>query len=206
MPAAGTVRVGMILGGQDHVEGINHDRWLRQARAADEAGVPAVLVGGPPGTEIVRAAAVAAQTRWVRIAVVVHLSHEDPVTLAEEIAVLDNLAGGRIVVLTEGGTEADRAMLRSALAGDAVRGVTITPPPVQLNLPVFDASWAEGRFVTWDGDPADLVRRAAPSIVAELSRRFVPDPAPDTAPDPAPDPAPDTAPGTIGGALPDGTL
>ncbi len=162
----GDIRLGMVLDQADHAARIE------RARAADEAGVPAVLVSGPVGTEILRAAQVAAHTRWVRIAVVVHLSAEDPVTLAEEIAVLDNIAGGRIVVLTEGGTGAERELLRSALAGETVRGVTISPPPVQLQVPVQDAAWATGRFLRWDGDPADLLRQAAPPMVAALSAAF----------------------------------
>jgi hypothetical protein len=159
-----TAHPGIILDGDG----------FERARAADDAGVPAVLVSGPPGTEMVRAAAVAAQTRWVRIAIMVDLDDEDPVTLAEEIAVVDSLSGGRVVVLTRGGTDHEQTMLRSALAGAVVRGVTISPPPLQPNLPVHEAAWAEGRFVAWDGDPAELVRLAAPPIVAELSRRFAP--------------------------------
>ncbi len=167
-------RRGMILDDDAGSDAEGRAAWLQRARAAEEAGVPALLVSGPPGTEIVRAAAVAAQTRWVRIVVVVDLDDEDPVTLAEELAVLDNLAGGRVVVLTKGGSAHEQAMLRSALAGEVVRGVTISPPPAQLNLLVHEAGWASGRFITWDGDPAEVVRSCAPPIVTELSRRFAP--------------------------------
>ena len=157
------------------------DLLVARAIAAENAGIYAVLVGGGPGTETLRAAAVAAHTRWIRIVVRLHLDHEDPVTLAEEIAVLDNLTNGRVMVLADadaGGHDGhdghnDLALLRAALQGQEVRGVTISPPPVQPALEIWRVGEEPLARLGWQGDPIDLARRGAPPVVAALAERFL---------------------------------
>ena len=85
---------------------------------AEGAGVPFVHVTSTPGSEAAVGAAVAATTSAIRIIVGVHLGDENPVTLAEEIAVLDNLSNGRVAVIAE---------LGSLPAGAADRGRVVAP-------------------------------------------------------------------------------
>ena len=66
------------------------------ARQADLLGVWAVLVGGgPSGTEVSEAASIAIATDHVHLAVWVDGSSEHPLTLAEEISILDHLSERR---------------------------------------------------------------------------------------------------------------
>ena len=93
-----------------------------------------------------------------------HLGDEHPVTLAEEIVVLDNLSNGRIGVIgelgsldTEAATE-DVTLLRASWAGRPIRhrglrwqvpaglaghvapdAVMVTPAPAQLDVPLWVA-------------------------------------------------------------------
>ena len=160
-----------------------------RAVAAEAAGLAMVLVEGPMGSETIRAAGVAAQTTYVRIAVRLRFGAEDPVTLAEEVAVLDNVANGRVIVVPEAASAAELALFEDALAGKEVRGVRIRPLPAQLAVPVWpDANVAalpidlgqartvlagfDHLFANWDGDPADLFRLAAPPVVGALAERF----------------------------------
>ncbi len=161
-----------------------------RAMAAEAAGLPMVLVEAPAGTETIRAAAVAARTTYVRIAVRLRFGSEDPVTLAEEVAVLDNLANGRVIVVPEDASAAELAVFEAALAGQEVRGVRIRPLPAQLAVAVWadpdvvalptDLDQARAvlagfdhLFAIWDGDPADLFRLAAPPAVGALAERFL---------------------------------
>ena len=152
------MRIGLSLPAGDE---------LRTAEAAEAAGLFAVLVGGsPPGVEMVLAAEVAAHTDTVRLVVRVPLGSEHPVTLAEELAVLDAISGGRLVVLADTG-ELDTAAAAEDLdllrrcwvarpvqhAGprwrvprglpghDAPAAVMVTPCPSQIDVPV----WLTGR-------------------------------------------------------------
>lgn len=163
---------------------------VERAMAAEAAGLPMVLIEAPMGTETIRAAAVAAHTSYVRIAVQLVFGSEDPVTLAEEVAVLDNLANGRLIVVPEAASPAELAVFEAALAGEEVRGVRIRPLPAQLAMPVWrdpdvlalPSDLAQARevlagfdhlFAIWDGDPADLFRLVAPPAVAALAERFL---------------------------------
>ena len=92
----------------------------------------------------------------------IHLGDEHPVTLAEEIAVLDNLSNGRVGVIAELGSlgvddaTEDVSVLRASWSGRAIahRGrrwqvpaglpghaappaVMVTPPPAQLEVPLW---------------------------------------------------------------------
>ncbi len=71
------------------------------AVAAESLGVPFVHVAAAAGTEAAIAAAVAVATTTVRILVGVGVGDENPVTLAEEIAVVDNVSNGRLGVIAE---------------------------------------------------------------------------------------------------------
>ena len=126
------MRLGLVL---------EDDAELGRARRADALGLWAVMVTGAPGTEVIRAARVAEQTDFVRVVVKVDLSAEHPLTIAEELAVLDNLSGGRAVAIVAGdpGPETLRRF-REALVGRLSHGVVLAPPPVQTELPVWLAA------------------------------------------------------------------
>jgi alkanesulfonate monooxygenase SsuD/methylene tetrahydromethanopterin reductase-like flavin-dependent oxidoreductase (luciferase family) len=135
------------------------------AVAAESCGVPFVHVAAAAGTEAAIAAAVAVATTSVRILVGLSVGDENPVTLAEEIAVVDNVSNGRLGVIAETGAlpaeaaSEDVAVLRAAWSGRPVahRGarwsvpaglpghaappaVMVTPQPVQLEVPL----WVDG--------------------------------------------------------------
>ncbi|WP_111768675.1 LLM class flavin-dependent oxidoreductase [Nakamurella deserti] len=149
--------------------------WLTGDRADDPAWVTAaersgafgVLAdpAGPDGARIARAAEIAARTVDPRVVVRVVLGVEHPVTLAEEVAVLDHLSAGRVVcVVDTGALDAsaaleDLTLLRlswsarffrhdgarwtvpSGLLGDGLpTTVSVTPKPAQLDIPV----WLDG--------------------------------------------------------------
>ena len=132
------------------------------ARIAEAHACALVALDVDPGAAFVAGAAVAVATRHVRIVVPVHLGSDHPVTLAEDLAVLDNLSGGRVVALVDTGTlsvdEAaeDLALLRVSLSARPVRhrgarwqvpaglegheapeSVHVTPKPVQVRLPLW---------------------------------------------------------------------
>jgi hypothetical protein len=132
-----------------------------RAAAAEAHGLAAVLVEAPAGVEALAASVAATATAAVRLAVVVRLDAEHPVTLAEEIAVVDNVSGGRVVAVADPGTLTDAdaieavAILEQAWSGRPVRhagrwtvpaglrghqapdAVVVTPPPAQLEVPVW---------------------------------------------------------------------
>lgn len=131
------------------------------AAAADEAGLFGVALRSGSGAETVRAAEVALATRDARIIVEVALGEENPVTLAEELAVLDNITGGRVVALVDTGalteTEAleDVGLLAAALTPRPLRhrgarwqvpagvnegvpdALLVSPQPTQVALPLW---------------------------------------------------------------------
>ncbi len=123
------MRLGLVL---------EDDADLARARRADELGLWAVTVTGPPGTEVIRAARVAERTEFVRVVVSVDLGAEHPLTIAEELAVLDNLSGGRAVAIVTGDPGPETLLrFREALVGRLAHGVVLAPPPVQTELPVW---------------------------------------------------------------------
>jgi hypothetical protein len=147
------------------------------AVAAESVGLPFVHVAATAGVESVIAALVVAATNAVRVIVGLNLGDEHPVTLAEEIAVLDNLSNGRIGVIGELGsldTAAaieDVALLRASWAGRPIhhRGrrwqvpaglaghvtpasVMVTPSPAQLHI----ALWIAGNAARATGESLGL--------------------------------------------------
>ena len=149
------------------------------AVAAEGVGLPVVHLSGAPGTEATIAAAVSTATTTVRVIVGLHVGDENPVTLAEEIAVLDNLSNGRIGVIAELGSLSsddaaeDVSLLRASWSGRAIshRGqrwqvpaglpghvapaaVMVTPPPAQLHVPLWVAGDAAAAVSTLLGLPA----------------------------------------------------
>jgi alkanesulfonate monooxygenase SsuD/methylene tetrahydromethanopterin reductase-like flavin-dependent oxidoreductase (luciferase family) len=166
---------------------------LDQAEWADTLGLDAIHVTSHHGSEdgycpspIVFAAAVAGRTTSLRISPVVVLPFQDPIRLAEDLAVLDLASGGRIdvhvvagYVLEEyarfGVDLADRpalveegiSVLRAAWAGRPFeyrdRTVRVTPSPLQ----------AGGPKIVLGGSSAGAARRAA--RIADEFRPTVPD-------------------------------
>ncbi|MFP4311728.1 MAG: LLM class flavin-dependent oxidoreductase [Nitriliruptoraceae bacterium] len=134
----------------------------REAAEAERHGVFGVLIEPRPETSAVAAAAAAARTRLIRLVVRIRLGSVHPITLAEDLAVLDNLSGGRVVVLADTGpldVEAAREDLALLVAGlsarpvrhegarwrvpagleghEHVEAVEVTPKPVQVEVPVW---------------------------------------------------------------------
>jgi alkanesulfonate monooxygenase SsuD/methylene tetrahydromethanopterin reductase-like flavin-dependent oxidoreductase (luciferase family) len=109
---AGAPRLGILLSFQARPDaGVAWERSYREglelAAEADRLGVDDVWLTEHHGEEdgycpspVVAAAAVAAATRQVRIALGVALAplHGHPLRLAEDLAVVDNLSGGRLEV------------------------------------------------------------------------------------------------------------
>lgn len=139
---------------------------------AERVGLGFVVVSAPAGAECAVAAGVAAVTDDVRIVVRVELGRENPVTLVEELHVLDNISSGRTVALFTGDEVAvERAVEEleiCRLAGAqrpfahdgaywklpgrlpehaAPATMMVTPPPAQLVVPL----WSEGPWPEVDG-------------------------------------------------------
>lgn len=74
------------------------------SRLAEDHGLFGVLVGASnPVTAITAAVYASTATDFVRVVTRVQLGLEHPVTVAEELAVLDNVNNGRTVVVVDGG-------------------------------------------------------------------------------------------------------
>jgi alkanesulfonate monooxygenase SsuD/methylene tetrahydromethanopterin reductase-like flavin-dependent oxidoreductase (luciferase family) len=141
---------------------LRRGREAEDARVAEDHACAFVLVDADAGGAFVAGAAVAVATRHVRIVVPVHLGTDHPVTLAEDLAVLDNLSGGRVVGLVDTGgltveeAAEDLALLRASLGARPVRhrgarwnvpagldgheapeSVHVTPKPAQIRLPLW---------------------------------------------------------------------
>lgn len=126
------MRIGLTL--SQHLDGAD---LVSVASEAERLGLWAVEVSGPPGVEAIRAGRLCAVTKQIRLVVGFHLGVEHPFTVAEEIAVLDNLSVGRIGVITHGGTDEEMRIMAEALAGRPVNGSLITPPPVQTGIEMW---------------------------------------------------------------------
>jgi alkanesulfonate monooxygenase SsuD/methylene tetrahydromethanopterin reductase-like flavin-dependent oxidoreductase (luciferase family) len=149
------VRLGLVV-----AEG----REAQMARLAEEHGLFGVLAGaGDPLTAINAAVYASTATHFVRVVVRVRLGLEHPVTIAEELSILDNVNNGRTVVLADCGhlhedSAADElAVMREALASrpiqhegprwkvpaglpanvTAPKSISVTPKPAQLEIPFW---------------------------------------------------------------------
>jgi len=139
-------------------------READMARLAEDHGLFGVLAGaGDPLTAITAAVYASTATTFVRVVVRVRLGLEHPVTIAEELSILDNVNNGRTVVLADCGqlhedSAADElAVLRGALASrpiqhegprwkvpaglpanvTAPKSISVTPKPAQLEIPFW---------------------------------------------------------------------
>jgi alkanesulfonate monooxygenase SsuD/methylene tetrahydromethanopterin reductase-like flavin-dependent oxidoreductase (luciferase family) len=137
----------------------------QDAQNAEAAGTFGVLLEPSPETWSLAGAAAASTTRFVRLIVRVQLGVDHPITLAEDLAVLDNIAGGRVVALLDTGeldSEAAREDVALILAGlgprpvahvgrrwrvpagleghEAPDRIQVTPEPVQIEVPI----WLDG--------------------------------------------------------------
>jgi hypothetical protein len=145
-------------------------REAEMARLAEAHGLFGVLAGSAnPLTAITSAVYASTATDFVRVITRVQLGLEHPVTIAEELAILDNVNNGRTVVLAEAGeldadVAADEvAVMREALGNrpiqhegprwkvpaglpanaTAPKSIAVTPKPAQLEIPF----WLAGAHV-----------------------------------------------------------
>lgn len=159
---------------------VRPDHAAADARRAEDAGLFGVVVEGGPAV-MVAAATAAAATTFVRVIVRVPLDADHPLTLAEDIAVLDNVSAGRVVAMLDTAsldvataTEAVE-LVRAGLAERPVRhdgrnwtvpagidgqadveSVQVTPATVQVQVP----TWLVGDAAGEVGPALDLVRVA----------------------------------------------
>ena len=149
------------------------------ARLAETHGLFGVLAGtGNPLTAINAAVYASTATEFVRVATRVRLGLEHPVTIAEELAILDNVNNGRTIVLADTGdldheAAADEvAVLREAISSRPIqhqgsawkvpaglpanaaapKSISVTPKPAQLEVPF----WLTGRAAREVGDASGL--------------------------------------------------
>ena len=142
-------------------------REAEMARLAEAHGLFGVLAGsGNPLTAITAAVYASTATEFVRVVTHVRLGLVHPVTMAEELSVLDNVNNGRTIVLADTGdldpaSAGDEiAVLREALSSrpiqhdgpswkvpaglpanaTAPKSISVTPKPAQLEIP----SWLTG--------------------------------------------------------------
>jgi hypothetical protein len=164
------MRIGLVLAeGQE----------ANLARLAETHGLFGVLAGtGNPLTAINAAVYASTATEFVRVVTRVRLGLEHPVTLAEELSILDNVNNGRTIVLADTGdlnpeAAADEvAVLREALSSRPIqhqgpvwrvpaglpanaaapRSISVTPKPAQLELQF----WLTGASAKEVGDLTGL--------------------------------------------------
>lgn len=154
------------------------------AEEADRLGIWAVMLGGVAGTEVAEASSIATSTENIHLAVWVEGSSEHPLTIAEEVSVLDHLSKRRALAIIDGSPEVANHIDR-LLSGQIVDGVALAPPPAQTCVPVWiaeqvatleltgdltvdratiDAKRDSGcthLFVTWPGPLSTLARHLA---------------------------------------------
>ena len=104
----------------------------------EDLGYEFIWFGGP-GDGIMAASIAVTAAQDARL--LVELNREiDPLRDAEELAVLDQLSGGRVAVVLGGDALGDLDLVGEmtlALAGGEVRGVRVYPRTAQLTLPIF---------------------------------------------------------------------
>ncbi len=166
------MRLGLVLTDRNEAE---------MAREAESHGLFGVLAGtGDPRTAITSAVYASTATDFVRIAISVRLGLEHPITIAEELSILDNVNNGRTVVLVDVGDltlddAADEvAVLREALGNRPVqhegprwkvpaglpanvtapKAIAVTPKPAQLEIPFWITQHAIDGLPVLARDPA----------------------------------------------------
>jgi alkanesulfonate monooxygenase SsuD/methylene tetrahydromethanopterin reductase-like flavin-dependent oxidoreductase (luciferase family) len=164
------MRLGLVLRERGEAE---------MARLAEAHGLFGVLAGAAnPITAITAAVYASTATEFVRVVTRVELGLEHPVTIAEELSILDNVNNGRTVVLVDTGaldeeSAADEiAVLREALSSrplqhegkrwkvpaglpanvTAPKSISVTPKPAQLEIPF----WLTGRHAASIGKASGL--------------------------------------------------
>jgi len=155
------------------------------ARLVEAHGLFGVLAGaGNPMTAITAAVYASTATEFVRIGVRVAVGLEHPITIAEELSILDNVNAGRTIVVADTAeldqeSAADEiAVLREALANRPIQhagprwkvpaghpanvtapaSISVTPKPAQLEIPF----WLTGRHASAIGRVMSL-----PVVAAE---------------------------------------
>lgn len=109
------------------------DALVERASEADRLGVWAVLVDSP-----LAAAELATRTDHVHLAVFVDPAAAHPLTLAEELAVLDHLSARRMLAIVDGPPDTPGLdHMRRLLGGHIVDGVALAPPPAQTSIAVW---------------------------------------------------------------------
>ena len=167
-------------------------REAEDARIAERAACAFVGVDGAVRSPLVAAAAVAVVTDYVRIVVPIRLGTDHPVTLAEDIAVLDNLSGGRVVALVDTGdlgpeeAAEDLGLLRASLGARPVKhrgarwqvpagiegheapdSIQVTPKPVQISVPLWlTGAVAPGLHVA--GGPLPVLAGSTASVDPDI--------------------------------------
>jgi hypothetical protein len=148
------------------------------ARLAEAHGLFGVLTGwGDPVTAIIAAVYASTATQHVRVVTRVRLGLEHPVTIAEEVSILDNVNNGRTVVLVDTGdldqnAAADEiAVLREALSSRPIQhdgskwkvpaglpanvtapnSISVTPKPAQMEIPFWVTGSAAATVGTASG-------------------------------------------------------
>ena len=130
---------------------LSGEALVTAARKADQRGLWAVLVGGPAGTEATTAAQLAVETDHIHLAMWIAAESAHPHTLAEEIAVVDQLSQRRSLAVIDGDSDT-ASQVRDLLAGHIVHGAVLAPPPAQTAVPVWLA--AETTIVSLRGELA----------------------------------------------------
>ena len=165
---------------------LHEGREAEMSRLAEAHGLFGVMAGtGNPLTAIVAAVYASTATEFVRVVTRVTLGLEHPVTIAEELSILDNVNNGRTVVLVDTGEldheeAADEvAVLREALSSRPIQhdgpkwkvpaglpanaaaptSISVVPTPAQLEVP-FWLTGAAAREVACSSGLPVLAREA----------------------------------------------
>jgi Luciferase-like monooxygenase len=143
---------------------LTEGREAEMAKLAEAHGLFGVLTGwGNPMTAIIAAVYASTATEHVRVVTRVRLGLEHPVTIAEELSILDNVNNGRTVVLVDtgdldqGAAADETAVLREALSSrpiqhdgpswkvpaglpanaTATKSISVVPKPAQMEIPFW---------------------------------------------------------------------
>lgn len=123
--------------------------FLETVRRAEELGLSAVWIAEGPGLFLnpaVLAAAAAVATRRIALRGDLALPLHNPIRVAEEWALVDNLSGGRAGIAVGPGDTAGVETVRRLWRGETVRvpdgegrpvEVRILPRPIQPELPLW---------------------------------------------------------------------